>query len=134
MYDVVEVYGDRVEDAGAEVSGCVVRGSVVRVTDAGTQVADETTYLFLVVIAHVDVNTLVPGPRTALPRASAETISHSGGSVNRQGARAPRRTATDPNRAACAVDRSKPRRQAENSDAARLPKDPHARSRLVGSI
>lgn len=41
VYGAVEVCRDCVEDAGADVRGCVMRGSVVRFTDAGAQAADE---------------------------------------------------------------------------------------------
>lgn len=56
MYDVVEVCRDRIKDSGADVRGCVVRGSVVRIAYAGGQVADEVAQLLPVVIAHVVVD------------------------------------------------------------------------------
>lgn len=66
VYNVVEVDRDRVEDARADVRGCVMRGSVMRFTDAGAQVGDEAASFFFVVIAHADVTTRVAGARTSL--------------------------------------------------------------------
>jgi hypothetical protein len=43
VYNIMELYADRLESDGADVRGCVVRRSVVQITDAGGQVADEIT-------------------------------------------------------------------------------------------
>jgi len=90
VYDVVEVCRDRVEDAGADVRGCVIRGPVVRFTDAGAQAVDEAAQFFLVVIAHADVTTRVPRVGTVLPGASADDSQ-------------PRWRVSQPTRHACAT-------------------------------